>query len=116
MTRRPTWKILCGVAAAVFVTIAVFFAWVQAVASRRWAELETRVPVLIAEARARDSRRPPRGGDPVPGNAWTDYNQALAAIKPLNTADLGDFITRSPKADRAKAEAAVATYEGCLAL
>ena len=114
MKRRPPWKLLCGLAAAVFVTIGVFFAWVQAAAARRWRELEKLAPALIAEARARDPRRPPVRGEPVPGSAWTDYNQALAAIKPMSSADLGDFVTRSPKADRAKAEAAVAMYAGCL--
>jgi hypothetical protein len=50
----------------------------------------------------------------VPGNAWTDYNQALAAVKPLNAADLGSFVARQMNADRAKALAAVAAYEGAL--
>ena len=112
---KRTWKLLCGLAAAVFVVIAVFFAWIQTVASRRWAELEARVPVLIAEARARDPRRPPRSGEAVPGNAWTEYSQALTAIKALNAADLGSFVARDLKADRAKAEAAVAAYEANLA-
>ena len=115
MTRRPTWKILGGIVAALFVAIAAFFAWVQSTASRRWAELEARVPLLVAEARARDPRRPPRAGAPVPGNAWVDYNQAIMAIKPMNAADLGSFVARDVKADRAKAEAAVATYGSALA-
>lgn len=110
-----TWKILGGIGAALIVAIAAFFAWIQSTASRRWAELEKKVPLLIAEARGRDPRRPPRAGEPGPGNAWTDYNQALAAVKPLNAADLGSFVARQASADRAKALAAVAAHEGALA-
>lgn len=114
--RRPPWKALAVVAAVLLVLIGGFFAWVQVVADRRWAALEKRVPELIAEARARDPRRPVLRGEAVPGSAWTDYNPALAAIKGLKSSDLGDWVSRAPAADRSKAEAAVAAHAGSLAL
>ncbi len=113
--RFPTWKIAALVAGAALVLLVGFIVWVESVASRRWAELQQRVPVLIAEARAREKRRPVLRGEALPGNAWDDYAQALAAITGLKTHELREFVNRTPKADRAKAEATVAAFEGCLA-
>lgn len=111
MARRPAWKTLAFVLAGLLILVGVFFAWVQAVASRRWAELEKRVPLLIAEARARDARRPVLRGEAVPGSAWADYDQALKAIKgAFKNEDLRAFLENRPQADRAKAEAVVAAH------
>ena len=112
--RRPVWKILGAVAAVLLLGIGLFFAWVQAVAARRWAALEKRVPELIAEARGRDPRRPVLRGEAVPGNAWTDYGPVVAGAKALPKFDLGEFMARGPKADRAKVEAVVAANEALL--
>ena len=72
--RRPAWKTLAVVLGVLLALVGIFFAWVQSVASRRWAELEKRVPELIAEARGREARRPVLRGEAMPGNAWTDYD------------------------------------------
>ncbi|HEX7901717.1 MAG TPA: hypothetical protein VF950_28415 [Planctomycetota bacterium] len=116
MKRRPAWKLLCGIAAALIVVIAAFFSWVQATASRRWTALSEKVPQLILEARGREARRPVLRGEAVPGNAWDDYNQALAAIKGAKSSDLGEFVSRGLKADRAAVEAILKLHEGTLAL
>jgi hypothetical protein len=89
-TRRPAWKILlCGLGILLLLAGA-FVAWVQAVAARRWAALQARVPVLVAEAKARDPRRPVLRGEAVEGDAWVDYDAALRAVAPLEALMLGD--------------------------
>lgn len=110
-----TWKILAGVAAVLAVAIGVFFAWVSSTASRRWAEFDVLTTGLIAEAKARDPKRTPRG-PAVPGNAWDDYAQAFSTATQYPLADIGDYVSRGAKADRAKAEAIVTANEGAIAL
>lgn len=101
MTRRPVWKILTAVAAALAGLAIAFAAWIDAVAKRRWASLEARMPELVAKLRARDARRPPRG-EPLPGNAWDDYGKALDLMAGVSTSDLSEYLGGGEKADRGK--------------
>ena len=79
------WKILgacVGVAALGAVALAV---WIKSVESRRWTEMERTLRGLVQEAASRPSDRPPLRGEPLPGNAWEDYDRALCSMKDLGT-------------------------------
>ena len=43
----------------------------------RWDVMQARTQELLKEAKGRDPRRPVLHGEPIPGNAWEDYNKAL---------------------------------------
>lgn len=116
-TRRPAWKILLIGLGTVLALAGAFVVWVQRVAARRWEALQKRIPELVAEARARDPRRPVLRGEAVPGNAWADYSPALAPLKAaFKLDDLKAVIERRPAADLAKAKAIVAGHEQWLDL
>jgi hypothetical protein len=54
--------------------------WFHLVERRKWAALEARVAQLSAESLPANPQRRPLVGEPVPGNAWTDYQQALDGL------------------------------------
>jgi hypothetical protein len=91
-------------------TVALFV-WVQNVAYTSWT---TRVTSAVDEARARDSRRPLLRGAAVPGNAWMDYEQALAAVKGVAVDDVRRWVEGAPGSDPAKAKAILAANEKAL--
>lgn len=110
--RVATWKIVLVFLGALAVLLIVAVFWISAVGNRRWAAMEKTVRELEAEARGRDSSRPALRGAAVAGNAWDDYAPALKEMDKLKGQDsiLGDFISRGPKADRAKVEALLAAH------
>jgi hypothetical protein len=82
------------------------------IASNAWTE---RVTAAVAEARARDPRRPVLWGEAVPGRAWDQYEQALAAIRSVAVDDVRRWLDGAA-ADRAKAGAVLAAHRKALDL
>jgi hypothetical protein len=104
--RIPSGKILLATAPVALAFLAVALKlWIGHVETRRWEDLRSRLADLAHEVRARDGTRPALRGSPTPGNAWDDYQPALLKLRPPDWQAYEDFISRSPKADRAKIEA-----------
>jgi hypothetical protein len=72
------------------------------------------VTQAVAEARARDPRRPLLRGEGVPGSAWTEYERALAAVKGAKIDELRRWLEGAAAADRSKAEAILAANKEAL--
>jgi hypothetical protein len=110
--RVSAWKIAAVFAAAFVALVITFFFWIGAVAERRWAEMERKVRELMAETRSREMARPPLRGTAVAGNAWDEYQIAFNELSVLKGQDsiLGDFVSRTSKADRSKAEPLVSAH------
>ncbi len=113
--RVSAWKILAILAGSLVVLVIVVVLWIRSVGERRWAAMERSVRELHAETIARDASRPVLRGVAVAGNAWDDYAIALKEIEKLkgDTA-LGEFVSRGPKADRAKVEGLLAVHAAAL--
>ena len=94
---RTTGFILGGLLALAF----LFFLWLQTVASRSWRE---RVTEAVAEARARDPRRPVIHGTAVPGSAWAEYQQGLALVKSVAVEDIQPLARRCVRSGRGEGE------------
>ena len=59
-----------------------FFVWLLTVAaSSSMAHVTERVTKAVAEAQARNPRRPVIRGEAVPGSAWAEYEHGLALAK-----------------------------------
>ncbi len=113
--KKPAWKIAGVLLGACAASVLALWLWTRAVAERKWAAMERSVQEWIAEAGARDALRPVLEGDPVPGNAWDDYELALQEVwKSSPGAAIGDFIDRRPGADRKAAEAILAKHGSAL--
>lgn len=80
MERRwKPWILLAGAAAGLLLGAALWAEWhIRSV----WSRMERDVEALLAEVRAHDGRRPVPLGEPVPGNAWEDYQSAFLLIGP----------------------------------
>jgi hypothetical protein len=106
---RPArrWKITAVVLGSIAaLALGIWVGFVVHIASR-WGGMERRVRELIAEAGARDGRRPPIVGAAEPGNSWDDYAKAMEemAAHPLTSLSLlKDFLKKAPAADRAAVE------------
>lgn len=118
MERRTRWKLAAALVLGPALLAGVFALWIQSVADRRWKEMEARVAELLQRARSRPTARPVLRGQAVPGSAWEEYGKALSGAKAMRTADaaLGNWVTRSPKADRAAVEAALTAHGSLLDL
>src|SRR5438034_1897032 len=81
--RSALWKAL-GLVLLVSAAVAggLWF-WIQSVADRKWAKIEREVRGLMAEAEKRGGPRPTFHADSEPGNAWEEYDRALAILKPF---------------------------------
>lgn len=114
--RVATWKIVLVFLGALAVLLIVAVLWISAVGSRRWAAMEKTVRELHAETVARDASRPALRGVAVAGNGWDDYAIALKAMDAAKGSEavLGEFVSRGPKADRAKVEAVLAAHGAAL--
>ena len=111
--RHTGWKVAGLIAAGAAVLVGAYAIYIHAVADRRWAEMEKSLRELREDHAARNVPRPVLRGEAVPGYAWDDYTPALQAMKGVSSV-LGDFITRSPKADRAKVEALFVSHAAAL--
>jgi hypothetical protein len=108
------WKVL-GLIVAVLATLVLVYAlYNHSVADRRWAAMERSVQELRTLSDLRNGPRPVLRGTAVPGNAWEDYSPALASMKGAPMSVLGEYVTRGPKADRKKLEAALAAHGAAL--
>jgi hypothetical protein len=117
MKGPSTRKIVAVIVAAVLILIGGVAFWINAVAVAKFERLERDVKALHEELLRRETSRPPRPGPVLPGNAWTDYEQALKAVradKSLEAVDL--FLRRSGIADPAKARERVAAHAATLDL
>jgi hypothetical protein len=110
--RVPTWKIVAVVLGSIALLLLLFFGWLSRVGSRKWASMEAKVQEMLVEARGRSSARPALRGTPVAGNAWDDYDLALKEVEKFKASRSVpyDFLSRGPKADRAKVEALLADH------
>lgn len=112
--RTSGWKVLGLICAALGVIALVYALYIHAVARRRWTEMEASVQVLRVACDANNLPRPVLRGTAVPGYAWDDYTPALNTMKGVPSAVLGNFVSRSPQADRAKVEAVIASHGAAL--
>ncbi len=55
--------------------------WIHWSAARDWAAFRATHEARLAKLRAVTGERPPLLGDPTPGNAWEDYEPALASMR-----------------------------------
>jgi len=86
-----------------------FFVWLLTVAaSSSMAHVTERVTKAVAEAQARNPRRPVIRGEAVPGSAWAEYEHGLALAKGVVVADVRNWLDGTTAADRTKAEAVLA--------
>jgi len=108
--RRTAWSVAAILVGALAVVAAAYALYIHSVADRRWAEMEKSLQELRRETEARNVARPVLRGTPVPGSAWDDYNPVLRAMKGMPHGPVVEFIGRTPKADRAKVEAILATH------
>ena len=76
--RFPAWKV-AGVAVGLLLLLwgAAAIA-IHLVAERRWTAMKAEWQSLLEEARRHGSARSPLRGEPLDGNAWSDYTVALA--------------------------------------
>src|ERR1041384_5660109 len=81
--RVRVWKVLVSVATALSVAIGGLAWWYSRKIDERWAAMEARTAELIREAINRKALRPVPRGEPLPGNAWDDYELAFAEIAKL---------------------------------
>jgi hypothetical protein len=108
---RPWLKLAAGVVAGIGVLGLAFYLYVRSAERRGWEEMRRYCEQKAWEARARDPRRPVLRGVAVEGNAWDDYNQALASLAGAS-ADLkaAHDLIYSTKGDPAKVRAIVKVH------
>jgi len=75
--RNRALRILGGLISALLLFIGASWIWLRLVEGRKWTEMERRVAELSAEALPANPDRRPLAGEPVPGDAWRDYEEAL---------------------------------------
>jgi len=115
MVKKPAWRIVAVLLGVCGASVLALWLWTQAVATRKWAAMERSVQEGIAEAGARDGRRPVLEGDPIPGNAWDDYELALHECSLIsNDSSLRDFLWRRSGNRRGAVEAILATHGSAL--
>ena len=87
--RRRLWPwILLGLVGLTLAAVLLTSIGVHSVASRRWADLEERQSVLLARLRADSGERTPLpSGESTVGNAWDEYEAAVAGLALLPEAD-----------------------------
>jgi len=115
--RGRAWKILGVVVGVIVACVAGLLLWVNAVAGRKFDEIDRRSKAMAAEWRARDAGRPVLRGAAEPGNAWDDYNPCLSEIKKTkDISRLGSLVVRDPKGDPEFGKAMLATHVKALEL
>ena len=98
--RGRGWKILGIVVGVMLACVGGLLLWISAVAGRKVEQMDAKTKAMIAEWHARDATRPVLRGTATPGNAWDDYNPALAEIKKTkDMSRLGLLVSRDPKGD-----------------
>lgn len=110
MPRRvKAWKILVLMLGLLGLLFISFWIWIERVTAKKWAAMEKSVQEWIIEANARDRRRPTFHANPLPGNAWDEYELALVEMrnKPLRSV-WRDFLANKPGVDRKTVEELIA--------
>jgi hypothetical protein len=105
--RIPRWKVLLALFGAFAFVCGSLGLWVWWAAERRWAEMKTGLLNVLREEMARPAERPVLRGATEPGNAWDDYEQALAVIGRMTPSDrsvLESFFLRENTIGRPRAE------------
>ena len=114
--RLPSGKVLLALIPISLALLAVVLKlWVDAVEARRWEGMRAQLTEMAQEARARVGSRPVLRGQAIPGNGWDDYAAAMPSLKGVYWTTIGDFLSRSPKADRGRIQAWIAQHAGTLA-
>ena len=110
------WKIISLLVASLLAIVLGFWIWIWTVANRKWSNMEHHVQELLESSKARDPFRPILRGEPIPGNAWDDYEVALAeAMKELlkvkgSYSLLHNFVDRKPDTNRRKVEVLLPSF------
>jgi hypothetical protein len=113
--KRPTIWIVAVALLTMVVLIGILF---MPGTDGRWDAMRTRVAKLRDEARSRNVSRPVLRGEPIPGNAWDEYNIALNRALDFkeegNGAKLNQFNNRDASADRAMVAQLIAAHPGVI--
>jgi hypothetical protein len=108
--RLSSWKAIGLIAGVLALLLLTYGLYIHAIADRRWRDMQQSLQELRSMSDLRNGPRPVLRGTAVPGNAWEDYSPALTIMKSAPTSVLRESVDRTPKADRAKLEAALATH------
>ena len=95
-----------------FIALAVVaFIGLHTVSSRNSLDRLTKLAAqAVAEAQARDPKRPVLRSEAVQGKAWTEYSRALSSVQNANVSDVQRWLDGVAGADRVKAEAVLAAH------
>jgi hypothetical protein len=108
------WKLIGLIATVLAVLLLAYALYIQSVASRRWADMQRSMQDLRSRSDLLYGPRPVLRGTAVPGSAWEEYSPALATVKSAPASVLREYVARSPKSDRKKLDAALATHGSAL--
>lgn len=118
MRRLSNWTVAGIIAGLLVLIVGATTLMIRSEGNRAYAAMGERTRELIAEIRARPTTRPVLRGTAEPGNAWTDYEAAIAMAKSVGVDRqvLLAFIVRSKNADEAAAIKQVAMHQPSLDL
>ncbi|HLY09471.1 MAG TPA: hypothetical protein VKW04_09235 [Planctomycetota bacterium] len=81
-----------------------FWTWLHGRETRSWELMERRLREIDGQIAQLNGRRPVLRGDPVPGDAWEDYNRAIERVRGFEgRVQLWKCVQRDPTADRSAA-------------
>ena len=110
--------ILVLLAVSVITVILCGFLFYRNQDAGKWSTMTARVAEMKQEARSRTLTRSVLRGLPTPGNAWDEYNVALAEALTIKDVQNGvvfaQFINEAANADRAKVVEILASHPGIL--
>ncbi len=111
--RIAAWKVGSVVLGLLLLLWGVAAVAVHLIAERRWTAMKAEWQALLEEARQRGSARSPLRGDPLEGNAWTDYTVALAEVRSLYDLEsqaAPRFLREAPQSSRQLVERVIARH------
>lgn len=108
--RRPIWKPVALVVGVLLLAVVAFTAWIRTIAERRFTAMEQRLEAIQARLRLQNPRFG-KGGGSEPGNAWTDYRNALIATSTIPGIDrMTGLVQRTINADKAFGKQVVVSH------
>jgi hypothetical protein len=102
-TRLRVWAIAASCLVLGLPMLAFFLQiYAKRTEERRWEEMRLWCERAAQVAATRDSKRPVLRGEALEGNAWEDYDKAIASLGSTKLNPAESFFFKSPDADRAK--------------